>query len=115
VPTTLDLVASTDGNSLTLDASYVAASRGYRLLHTSSAPETATPLLPSAAGVSLSAILDGSSGDATDLAVLSTADQGDLTRVTADLSALGGNAGQSLSITLNDGWGNIGTVAVTLP
>jgi hypothetical protein len=113
VPAALDLIALVDGATLTLEASYAAAARGYRLLHSASAPDTPTPLVPAAEGITVSG--DGDGGGALVFAPLSVTDAGDLTRITVDLADLASNSGESWTFTVDDGWGNSATATVVLP
>ena len=113
VPAVLELIASVDAATLTLDASYGAAARGYRLLHAASAPDTPTPLVPAAAGITVSgSAADGAAGA---LAPLTVTDAGDLTRITVDLAALGSSPDETWTFTVDDGWGNSASAAVVLP
>ncbi len=97
-----------DGGELTLNAAY-AATDGYRMLHWSSAPNTPTPLSPSDAGPTASAS-DG--GDRVDVPVTAGDEAGDWTPLGLDVSGLG--AGDWV-VTIDDGWGNVGDLAVTIP
>jgi neutral ceramidase len=101
VPADLGLSGDLVGDTLTVTASYAAAGRGYRNLHLSSDPRTATPLVPGPDGITVDA------GD-----VVSSEDEGDATRVTIDVSTL--DAGIQ-EIVLDDGWGNTGTLEITIP
>ena len=49
------------------------------------------------------------------LAVDSAADDGDGTRVTVGLGALGTNPGETWVFSLDDGWGNVGGATVVMP
>lgn len=101
VPSALQLSAALDGDMLTLTAAYAAAGRGYRNLHMASDPRTATPLVP------------GEAGATVDLGVLeSAADEGDATLLTVDLA---GVPAGTHTVTVDDGWGNTGTVEVAVP
>jgi len=112
VPAAVQLTASIDAGQLLLEASYAAVPRGYRLLHASSDPQTPTPLVPPAAGLSVSAQLQGSSDTPLSLAPGSVADDGDRTLVTLDLSGLSNG---SWVFLVDDGWGNSGSVEVVVP
>jgi len=111
----VELSAAVDGTALSLTASYAASPRGYRLLHTVSAPQTPTPLVPAPAGITVTASLEGGSSVPVDLAVGSAADAGDGTLVTVDLGALGTNPGETWVFSLDDGWGNVGAATVVMP
>ena len=101
VPAAVELATGLDGDTLTIQASYAAAGRGYRNLHMNSDPRTPTPLVPGGDGVSVDAgVLDGAT------------DEGDATVLTIDVSGL--PSGLQL-LTVDDGWGNTGMVEVTLP
>ena len=101
VPAVLSLSSVLDGDTLTVTASYATAGRGYRNLHMASDPRTPTPLVPGDGGVSV---------DQGDL--LSAEDEGDATLLTVDVSGLDSG---THTLTIDDGWGNVGALEVTLP
>jgi len=101
VPAVLELSGELQGQELTISAAYAPVARGWRNLHLSSDPRTATPLLPGPDGVSVS------SGE-----VQSLVDEGDTTRLEVDVASL--ESGLHL-LTVDDGWGNVGTLEVEIP
>jgi neutral ceramidase len=111
VPAALAFEAiAAQANEVAVSAAYAPAA-GWRMVHDSSSPETPTPLSPSEAGPSAAARPEAG-GDDVALSVTSDGDSGDWTALRIDTSAL--TAGGWV-ITLNDGHGNVGEFAATVP
>jgi len=115
VPAAMDITGSVEGSTLTLNVGYSAAIRGYRLLHPSSDPNTATPLVPSGAGLAVQAALEGSSSEAVSLTLTGSSNSADSTSITADISGLGLASGQLWRFSVDDGSGNVASIVLDSP
>jgi len=115
VPAAMDIAGSIEGTTLTLDVSYSAATRGYRLLHLTSDPNTSTPLVPAGVGVTLLATLEGGSSAGVSIQLTDSGDGPHATSMTADLSGPDFQTGQTWSFVVDDGAGNVATIALDIP
>lgn len=101
VPAALDLSGQAVGGTLAVQASYAAATRGFRNLHMQSDPRTPTPLVPGPGGIAV--------GGGT---LLSAEDSGDATVLAVDVSGL--DPGTHV-LEVSDGHGNVGEMEFTVP
>ena len=115
VPANLDISASISGATLILEVGYSAASRGYRLLHLSSEPNTATPLVAGPAGITVTAQPEGGSSQTVSLVITQVVDGPEGTSISTDISALGALSGQPWRFAVDDGSGNVASVLVEQP
>jgi neutral ceramidase len=105
-----DGAATLDGQTLRVRVAYSAAPGGWRMLHQTSDPATATPLSPSA-GLSAEARPEAG-GEVVALGASTTGVDGDWTRIDVDATPL---ATGSWILTIDDGFGNTGETVVTIP
>jgi hypothetical protein len=115
VPAEMDINGSIEGATLILEVGYSAALRGYRLLHLNSGPNTATPLVPAGAGITLLAALDGGSAAPVSLKLTELVDGPQATSMSADISGSGFAPGQTWHFTVDDGSGNVATAVLDIP
>jgi neutral ceramidase len=97
------------GDSLIAAVSYAPQPRGYRLLHMISSPRDATPLVVGADGVSCEA--ENTAGEVTALDCELVSETEVASTVEMDLGGLGAG---SWAVRVDDGWGNVGTLDLTL-
>ena len=109
LPADITVTGAPTGASLSASVSYAASPRGFRLLHLDSAPRTPTPLVPGPAGVACVALDAADTATALDCDITGATDEA--STVDVDLDGL---APGDWTIEVQDGWGNAGSLAITL-